>query len=271
MEIGLSGPEDFEALARIIQTSQVIGHLRAELPSEAAALSPEGSDLAEMLEELPDPLVDIRLSIQASLRIAGDCLEQIVDFVEHLASPTTSSKPAKPIVLQTLARTALLASARVIFVLGSDDKGERERNAKIVLRQESKSLTRLYNEAESFQHLRALVPPQDVLDAQRARAELVNRSAPQFGEAKTLQEMAQLVGRLLVQNGEAMDDPAAMQGEHLSWMFNVYSGVAHGFAWPGLVPGTEDMPGHFLADLMMISGMTHLAFFLTLRRSQPSP
>ena len=37
--------------------------------------------------------------------------------------------------------------------------------------------------------------------------------------------------------------------EHYQWIFNIYSGVAHGFAWPRLVPGTESMPGDFSADL----------------------
>ena len=81
------------------------------------------------------------------LQSAADCLSQIVRFIQDRTLTT-------PIVLQTLARTALLGGARVVFVLGSENANERDHNAKIVLRQESTSLMRLYDAAEKFNILR---------------------------------------------------------------------------------------------------------------------
>jgi hypothetical protein len=46
-------------------------------------------------------------------------------------------------------------------------------------------------------------------------------------------------------------------------MFNIYSGVTHGLAWPWLVPHTESLPGHFIAA----TNVAHLAADTTLRRA----
>ena len=260
MEIGLDDPEDYEALRRILEIGRLVRELRDKLPSDPVDLAPEGSDLGALMATLPEPPVDPRLSIYAGLDSAAGCFLQIVSFIKD-GIPTT------PVVLPTLARTALLAASRVVFVLGPDDASDRERNTRSMLRQESSGLMRLYAAAEQFQSFSALVPPQDVLDAQRARAESVNQGVPLLGEAVLLREMAWVVGKILAARGYADTAIAGQVSEHVAWTFNVYSGVAHGFAWPRLVPGTRSLPGHFIAELLLISNVTHLAFDLAIRRS----
>lgn len=60
---------------------------------------------------------------------------------------------------------------------------------------------------------------------------------------------------------------ATVEKEHVRWMFHVYSGVAHGFAWPQLVPGTQSLPGHFISEFTTAASVAHLAADITLRRA----
>ena len=135
VDIGLDGPEDFAALRRILDVSQSIQKLREQLPRTVHDLSPDGSDIAALLANLPDPPVDPRLSLQAGLNSAAGCFLQIVRFI-------TDDIPTEPAVLATLARTALLGASRIVFVLGPDDAADRCANAAVMMRQESESLMR---------------------------------------------------------------------------------------------------------------------------------
>jgi hypothetical protein len=137
-----------------------------------------------------------------------------------------------------------------------------------MMRQESESLMRLYNAAEKFVLFAALVPPPDVLDPQRIRAKAVANEAPKLGEAAALEKAAAVFAKILSAHPDYSDDMATQLSEHLSWAFNVYSGVAHGFAWPRRVPGTQSLPGHFLVELTLVASITHMTFDLAARRSK---
>jgi hypothetical protein len=127
---------------------------------------------------------------------------------------------------------------------------------------------RLYNAAERFVVFTALVPPPEVLNPQRIRAKAVAGEAPKLGEAAALDRAAAVFAGILSTHPEYTPDTATLLSEHLSWTFNVYSGVAHGFAWPRLVPGTQSLPGHFLVELTTVANITHMAFDLANRRSR---
>lgn len=90
---------------------------------------------------MPDPPVDIRLSIHAGLRASYGYLTQIAAFVKDRI-------PTAPLVISTLARTTLLSAARVVVLLGPDGPEERHANGLKVMRQEATSLGRLYTDAE---------------------------------------------------------------------------------------------------------------------------
>lgn len=259
MDIGLNDPEDYDALHRILDMIDDIDRRQNGFMSDPAVLWNSDCDLADLVAALPDPPVDIRLTVGAGLTAAHNCLWQVSKFITESIATTS-------VALLTLARTALLGASRVVFMLGPDAPDERERNAAIVLRQETASLMRLYDDAEHFTSLTALVPPPDVIAGQRARAVTVNRSSKRLGEAKTLQAVARVVGKLLADSGY---DRTALpaHGEHLAWTFNTYSGVAHGFGWPRLVPGTDSAPGHFLSDLYLVTSTTQLAFEVAQQRT----
>lgn len=259
MDIGLDGPADAEELCRTLGVIQAVADLCAQIPDDPAQLGVDDSKLSRLMKELPDPPVDPRLSLLAGLAAANGCLSQVARFIEN-------SIPTTPVVLQSLLRTALLGAARVVFSLGPEKHDERVRNTLVTMRQETASLLRLYNAAEQFQQHSLLVPPAEVLEAQRRRAVDVIDCAPRRGESATLEEMAHVVGQLLVAAG--YPDITEPHSEHIAWTFNVYSGVAHGFGWPRLVLGTRSMPGNFIAELSMVASTAHLASDLVISRSR---
>jgi len=147
-----------------------------------------------------------------------------------------------PQVLQSLLRSALLGAGRVVFILGPADAETREANARVVLSQEAKSLMRAYEAFEKFKHSGALIPPDHVLRAQRERSREIESWGSPIGEEKTLLRMTDAVIKTLASRGYPPETLPIM-AEQITWIFHVYSGVSHGFAWPRLVPGSQSMPG----------------------------
>ncbi len=141
MDIGLDGPEDYAALQKTLAMIQVIGQLGDSLPEDPALLGEPGSDLADLMSALPEPPVDLRLSISAGLATARAALLQISGFI-------VDGVPTTPSVLHTLVRSALLGVGRVVYVLGPPSAEARQENARMVLRQEGNSLMRAYSAFE---------------------------------------------------------------------------------------------------------------------------
>jgi len=257
MDIGLDGPEDHAALQSTLAMIEIIDELSDSLPADPALLGEPGSDLASLLAALPEPPVDLRLSIAVGLETAWNALSQISRFI-------VDGVPTTPSVMQTLVRSALLGAGRVVYVLGPPSPEARQENARMVLRQEGQSLMRAYNAFEQFKQLN-LVPPADIIAAQRERNNVVQSGARAVGEEKILLAMATVIGETLTANGYESPEGSPLT-ELMTWIFQVYSGVTHGFAWPRLVPGTNSMPGLFIADLYMVTCVAHIAFDVTLRR-----
>ena len=261
MDIGLDGPEDYIALHKIHGMIQRIGQRYDSLPADAALLGEPGSDFADLINALPEPPVDLRISVFDGLTTARAALSQISSFIFDGVLTT-------PSVLQTLARSALLGAGRVVYVLGPPSPEVRQENARMVLHQEGKSLMRAYSAFEQFKQLSLLVPPADIVAAQRERNNAVQGGAEAIGEEKTLMAMATVIGELLVTNGYDSPGGGKSFAELMTWIFHVYSGVAHGFGWPRLVPGSNSMPGDFMADLYMVTCVADFASDVALRRTR---
>ncbi len=253
MELGLDAPEALEALQRCLNVIADIEERVSTLPTDPAHLGQPGSDIAGLVSGLPDPPVDIRLTMLAAVMSSQECLGQVRRFFVH-------QLPTSPVVLATLCRTALLASSRLLLIVGSPDKRVRRTNAIRVLLQESESIQRCYKKAAAYTQLSSLVPPADVLDQQGKRHQHLKSIAKPLRETDVLDEAALIIGDLLQGAGsQEPNGPSQQLREHFSWAFNVYSGVAHGFGWPGLVPGTQSLPGDFTSELWLTVSVCHIA------------
>jgi hypothetical protein len=160
----------------------------------------------------------------------------------------------------------------VLFMLGPEDEVERVANSKVVLKQEADSYHRAYVQFAEFTQFKTLVPSVETVAVyERRRLDLLRDGRPP-GEARTLDSMAEVIGAILARSDSAVSqqellDLATSAKEHVRWIFHVYSGVAHGFAWPWLVPRTESLPGHFISDLTTTVNVASLAVDASLRRA----
>lgn len=253
MNLGLDTPE---ALKHFAQALEITKNSRKMLESVPA--TPQSGSVVSKLQTRPvlkDPPVDLELTLHQGARSAIECLDQIRRFTEE-------SIPTEPFVLASLMRSALLASARVVYVLAPESQDEKADHALNVLVQETNSLFRCYNSTNTFSQLIALRVPQEVLDLQSARRDRLMKIAPckRFTETDVLEGAAEVIGcRTQEQPDAAGIETGATTSEHLLWMFNLYSGKAHGLGWPKLVHHQKDLPGNFAADIHQLSSMTHLA------------
>ncbi len=128
-----------------------------------------------------------------------------------------------------------------------------------ILLQESESIQRCYKKTLNFIHLAGLVPSQDVVDQQNRRHQHLKTVSRNIRESEVLDEIAPIVGALLQAAGQYEPTDEARLREQLHWVFNIYSGIAHGFGWPKLVSGSRSLPGHFASDLWMTATVSLLA------------
>ncbi|MCY1684007.1 hypothetical protein [Kocuria sp. SL71] len=253
MNLGLDDPAALQHVTRALQIVKDTRNILDEVPA-----FPRPGSIVQQLQTRPvldDPPVDLVLTLHQGARSAVECLDQIRRFIED-------DIPTEPFVIAALMRSALLASARAIYVLGPESPDEQANHAMDILVQETDSLFRCYRSANQFSQLVDLRVPQDAFDDQSARRVRLMELAPhkRFTETNTLEGAAEIIGRRTQSrlDAEGIKTGATMR-EHLLWMFNLYSGKAHGLGWPKLVHHQNDLPGNFAADIHQLASMTELA------------
>lgn len=252
MDLDLDDPGALEALQRCLHAIADIEECASSLPADPSELGQPGSDIAALIGVLPDPPVDIRHTLLAAVDSSQSCLGQIRRFI-------VDQIPTSPIVLATLCRTALVASSRLLLIVGPSDGEVQKTNATRILLQESESIQRCYKKALNFTHLVGLVPSQDLINQQNRRHQHLKRVSKNIRESEVLDEIAPIIGALLQHAGQYEPTDEGQLREHLHWVFNTYSGIAHGFGWPKLVPGSQSLPGHFVSDLWLTASVSLLA------------
>lgn len=202
--------------------------------------------LNDLSNALPQGPLTLARSLPKTATVVRASVEAIRDWL-------TSGTPAVPLGIQM--RTVLVGSGRILLCLAPTDEDARKRNAVQVLWSECRSLLNALQVSTKFQTLSPVTAPQALVaqvDAQ-VRALRVEAGTPNpLGEAKMLAAMAEVVTELLSPDLEP--DGARAHGEHIAWMFNRYSGLAHAFGWPTMTP-----PALLWADLGIVAGTAALA------------
>lgn len=222
-------------------------------------LAQPGSNLQALLDLLPAGPVDLRCTLDEGLWTA-------YVFLDEIGQVTRQQRPSAPPVILSSLRAALLASARVLYALLPDSpESIRLDRATKVMRQEANSLTQLYEQADALRQGGFVnLPPQaDVAASLRVARRLGARSGtPPPREAAMLREVAKLMGHLPTQEGGF----AGLEPTLLA-MFNVTSGIVHGYGWPTLLWRVGDLPTNAPGDFMLTSILTHVAHRLVLEES----
>lgn len=258
-------PDDPEATAHLQRQLATISEF-ADLKSRSRIPPDSGSELANLSAALPEAPV----SIEESLAVGLECAYGAVDHLAHLLDKEASFPP---IVLSSLLRTALLGAGRTVYAIGPDDPDARVSNCLVVLRQESNSLLQGIESFSAFTQLGALVPPGDVSSAWTRLNREINSIGRPMGERRTLTAMATVIAQELTLNGYMDSNAQELVAELVEWVWHAYSGVAHGFAWPGRLPSyagpsVTPMPGDFYAEFGFVVSITHLALRKMAERSR---
>jgi hypothetical protein len=241
-----------------------VGYFQRQMPRAWTELGAPGSDLDRLVRDLPDGPIDLRQTVWEGLWTAWTCLDQVAEFAK-------GERSSSPQVTMILLRSALMAAARVVYAVAPHARPSRRDRALTVMQQEGKSLLRLYKEADTFSSPIANLPPQDQRDAQRHAAEALLAGSKQIVEAELLKEMARVSVELL--NAERADSEthgpmdAVGERDELLWVFNVYSGVAHGFAWPTVMWTIGSYPTNFVSDLWLVAMIADRAHQLVMEAS----
>jgi hypothetical protein len=142
MDLGLDQPGALDRLFIVLDDIQRIDERVGAFFDDPSAIERDDNGIGELVTEHQDPHVDIRRTILAALGGLRGSLTNVRTQV--------TSVPSTPEVLATLCRTALLASCRLLVLVGPLDIKDRKRNAVRVMLQESSGLYWVYKRAQDF-------------------------------------------------------------------------------------------------------------------------
>lgn len=268
IDLGADDPQAEEILERALyivehQLDHFMQHDSLDSPL------PETSEINRLYESTSTSPLSIKSVLQVALHSASSSLQQIAYTITHPV-PTTR------VALQSLMRVALLGTARTALVLLPSDPNQRLKNAKMVLAQDCQSGIRALGEYAKFQGMRAMRPPAELLeDLRHQRADLYPQGRVP-GEGTVIKRQTEAFIQALQMAQEGQDDAVILEDygpeilrDHASWLWNTYSGLAHVYSWPRLLPGISpdpNMPGDFPLDFYMIANSCVTAFSAYLDR-----
>lgn len=216
---------------------------------------PKGSEV-DRLDQRVAGTITVTDTLVASQRTARASALHLATLLQDGAAPRAS-------VAVTLSRAALLGSVRIIYILGPTDPETRVRHAQRVIRAQAESQLRAIRTFSQFGSLKGLQAPGDLVDAlEEVRKELPKESVT---DTAMIASTASIIGDWLTARGA--DQPPVALEDHLPWMWNAWSGIAHGWAWPKYLPGNEDpdrdvAPGSWILDFKALALIVHLALKL---------
>lgn len=186
----------------------------------------------------------------------------------HLAQLLGAVGEPRASVVATLCRAALVSTGRLIYVLGPRDADERVEHARQVSRQQARSYLAMVKSAREFTELEGLQAERVPDDADDPFTEEIDRLGKGgMGDGAMLKSTARTMAEALARDSaNGTDEPQTQKQlqEHIEWMWNVWSGMAHGYAWPDLIPGEKSshqhiVPGHWVGDFYQLASFTQLA------------
>lgn len=225
-----------------------------------------GSELERLDTQVPGP-VPIGVTLDAGMRSATEALEHLSFFLGQGVVP-------RPAVVMALSRVALLGTSRVLYVLGPQEPAERVDHLHEVVRAETHSHHRMMKTGAAWSAF-PLRPEQS--EVTELKDELDANPGPRLTDTSMITEVTQTVAAAFARaerTGFSSKDEAYVR-EHLQWMWQVWSGGAHGWAWPEHLPGPDDVknrvPGDWVSDLSLLVALTQLALQTLTRSTTQAP
>lgn len=263
IDMGLDDPVALEALNRAITiVDQFVDGLHSEIARTAYT---EDCEIYRLARALPPGQMSFDRTIFAAAEAARGALDQIGDILRH-------NTPTSMIVLHALLRAALVGSGRIVFALLPADPSVRLQNARVLVAQEARSFTRALDRYAGFAQLSRLRPTTEYLQTAREQNAALQEGARVTGDGAVMDGAAEVVGSALAATPEYPDGNKELLREHVIWLWNTYSGAAHTYAWPRLLPNSSQdrrVPGDYPGDFYMVAVTAHIAMLSFKSRFQP--
>lgn len=264
IDLGTDDPEVAEMLLRgLAIVDEVVSSLHDEFLQ--VDVLPAECELARLSAALPQGPLDLASAIAVALGSARGALS-------HVSYVIQNPVPTSPVVLQSLLRTALVGSARTLYILLPQDPNTRVERGRAILARDGESGRQGLIRYAAFKGMRAIAPPLDLVQAVgRQRDAMWPRGNPP-GDGKIVEGMTQSLVEAFEIEGLADEFGPDFLHDHTEWLWNTYSGIAHGYLWPRLLWGVSPdrrIPGDFPLDLHQIAASAHMAIVAALSRSLP--
>ncbi len=263
IDIGLDDPAAQEALSGAISiVDEAVDSLHDEISGIRYS---EDSEVYRLARALPPGPISFDRTIVVAAEAARGALDQISYILRHEA-------PTSPIVLHVLLRAALVGSGRAVFTLLPSDPNVRLQNARTLIAQEAKGFTQALDCYTRFEHLAGLRPEAQYLANAHQQSTAIQEGHRPPGDGVVMQRAADAVATALATASEYPDGDREVLQEHVTWLWNAYSGAAHTHAWPRLLPGfgqDRRVPGDFPGDFYMVATTAHIAMRSFRNRLQP--
>lgn len=224
-----------------------------------------GSELMRLHTALGEGPLSITDAIGVGLNNAWGALG-------HLSHIIHNPVPTSRVVLQSLMRAVLVGSARTLYVFLPTTPEDREQRARAVLAKDCDSGHQALQAYATFQGLGAFAAPEELRDQLKAQRKTLWPSGNPPGDGKVITGMIDSLGIALKTAGNEVGAEQDILQDHGAWLWNTYSGLAHGYTWPRLLPGISPdrgIPGDFPMDIYQVAVVTHIAALAALNRSLP--
>lgn len=263
IDIGLDDPAAMEMLRRSISiVDEVVDSLHDEL---GGIVYSDESEVYRLTRALPPGPISLDRTIMVAVEAARGALDQISYILQHNA-------PTSAIVLQALLRAALVGSGRTVFALFPSDPSVRLQNARVLIAQEGKSFTQALDCYARFKSFSGLRPDAQYLATAKEQNSAIQQGHRPPGDGVVMRGAAEAIAAALVATPEYPNEHRGVLQEHVTWLWNTYSGAAHTYAWPRLLPGSgrdRRFPGDFPGDFGMIATTAQIAMVSFKSRLQP--
>ena len=262
MDIGLDDPAAMEALWRAVSIVEVVDSLHDEIVGIAYS---EKSEIYRLARALPTGPISFDRTMIVAVEAARGALDQI-SYILHQNAPTSA------IVLQALLRAALIGSGRTVFALLPSDPSVRLQKARVLIAQEGRGFTQALGCYARFKSLSGLRPDAQYLATAQEQNSAIQEGSRPPGDGVVMRGAAEAVAAALTATPEYRNENRETLQEHVTWLWNTYSGAAHTHAWPRLLPGfgrDRRFPGDFPGDFGMIAMTAQIAMISVKSRLQP--
>lgn len=264
IDFGLDDPQVAQLFAR---TLAIIDGPITELAAQSSVRIPPvpGTELDRLDQVTTGGPLDVTTALFTSLQAATGSLQQI----NVLA---TQAIPTSAIVFQALLRTALVGSARVVYVLLPIDPDVRRDRAAAVLGQDASSGVKALEFYTQFKGLAGVRAPDELLTNFQDQKDALRRQQPGAHDSGVVNGMIEAVVDALTAAGVVDEFGSESLRDHARWLWNTYSGLAHGYSWPRLMwtlSGDRRIPGDFAMDLHQVATVLQIALTAFRARSAP--